>query len=80
MPPKSKKVSPETALARKMLNAARETPTDKGMAACIPYAHIYERLAVTTRPDPDDLDEAQRICRSCPLLAFCPVAITTPGG
>lgn len=80
MPPKPKKVSAETLLARKMLEAAQQTPTDKGIAACIPYADLYERLAVTTRPDPVDLVEAARICSTCPLLDICLVAITTPQG
>jgi len=80
MSPESKKISPETLRAREMLRAAQTIPTDKGMASCIGHVRLYERLAVTLRPDPVDLAEAAGICSNCPLLAHCSVAITTPGG
>jgi hypothetical protein len=63
-----------------MLHAARTLPTDQGIAACIPYADLYGRLAASLRPDPQDRADAVVICATCPLLEICPVAVTNSGG
>jgi len=80
MAQRAHKVSDESARALQMLRVARTLPTDQGTAACIAHAELFGRLTVSLRPALEDRIEAAAICKTCPLLKVCPVAVTNPGG